>query len=155
MQASQISCAGAYRQYGTKQDCRIAPYFIGRNRRIVERKPSSLRIFAKFCTPKYATYHFCTGAATFTTLVFFLYNYRHRRFTFYNFLYTNPLFLPIIFNISLPIQYVIPQYVLRHIIKISAYLIILTKLFANFRRRSSTIRAMPQSNLLQKARRSK
>ena len=58
MQASQISCAGAYRQYGTKQDCRIAPYFIGRNRRIVERKPSSLRIFAKFCAPKYATYPF-------------------------------------------------------------------------------------------------
>ena len=56
MQASQISCAGAYRQYGTKQDCRIAPYFIGRNRRIVERKPSSLRVFAKFCTLKYATY---------------------------------------------------------------------------------------------------
>ena len=56
MQASQISCAGAYRQYGTKQDCRIAPYFIGRNRRIVERKPSSLRFFGHFCTPKCATY---------------------------------------------------------------------------------------------------
>ena len=48
MQASQISCAGAYRQYGTKQDCRIAPYFIGRNRRIVERKPSSLNIVNLF-----------------------------------------------------------------------------------------------------------
>ena len=58
MQASQISCAGAYRQYGTKQDCRIAPYFIGRNRRIVERKPSSLRIFGSSCTPKCAMYPF-------------------------------------------------------------------------------------------------
>ena len=70
MQARQISCAGAYRQYGTKQDCRIAPYFIGRNRRIVERKPSSLRIFAKFCTPKCATYPLRTGAATFASLVY-------------------------------------------------------------------------------------
>ena len=69
MQASQISCAGAHRQYGTKQDCRIAPYFIGRNRRIIERKASSLRIFAKFCTPKYATYHLRTGVAAFATLV--------------------------------------------------------------------------------------
>ena len=66
MQASQISCAGAYRQ----QDCRIAPYFIGRNRRIVERKPSSLRIFAKFCTPKCATYHLHTGALASATLVY-------------------------------------------------------------------------------------
>ena len=44
MQARQISCAGAYRQYGTKQDCRIAPYFIGRNRRIVERALNSSTI---------------------------------------------------------------------------------------------------------------
>jgi len=58
MQASQISCAGAYRQYGTKQDCRIAPYFIGRNRRIVERKPSSLSNFRQYCTPKCSTYPF-------------------------------------------------------------------------------------------------
>jgi len=58
MQARQISCAGAYRQYGTKQDCRIAPYFIGRNRRIVERKPSSLSNFRQYCTPKCAMYPF-------------------------------------------------------------------------------------------------
>ena len=70
MQASQISCAGAYRQYGTKHDCRIAPYFIGRNRRIVERKPSSLRFFANFCTLKYAMYHLCTSALTFASLVY-------------------------------------------------------------------------------------
>ena len=70
MQASQISCAGAYRQYGTKQDCRIAPYFIGRNRRIVERKPSSLRFFAKFCTLKYAMYYLRTGAAIFASLIY-------------------------------------------------------------------------------------
>ena len=75
-----------------------------------------------------------TGAAAFTSLVFFLYNYRHRRFTFYNSLYAQPLFLVIVFNISFPIKHVIPQYVLCHIIKITAYFIILTKFFAYLRR---------------------
>jgi len=68
----------------------------------------SLRIFAKFCTPKCATYPFVLALPHSHLSIIIELDVS----LFYNYLYAQPFLLSVILNIPFPIQYIIPKHVL-------------------------------------------
>ena len=71
---------------------------------------TSLRIFAKFCTPKCAMYPFVLALPHSHPSI----NIEIDVSFFYNSLYAQPFLLSIIFYIPFPIQNIIPKHVLRY-----------------------------------------